>query len=80
MIRFGRLLASLFSFPPFGAAGCRKTIFGCSVGFSPTNLIEPLRVVVGADVSGDLARAANHMAQAAASVLVAADHTVVAAR
>jgi hypothetical protein len=80
MIRFGRLLASLFSFPPFGAAVCRKTIFGCSVGFSPTNLIEPLRVVVGADVSGDLARAANHMGQAAASVLVAADHTVVAAR
>jgi hypothetical protein len=47
MIRFGSLLASLFS--RFEAADCGKTIFGYSMGFSPAILSEPLHAVVGAE-------------------------------
>jgi hypothetical protein len=62
MIRFGSLLASLFSFSPFVAAGCRKTIFGYNASFSPINLPKSPRAVVGADVSCDLALAADYVA------------------
>jgi hypothetical protein len=57
IIRSGHLLASLFSFSPFGTAGCGKIIF-----LLQCNLLEQLCVVVAADVSSDLVQAANHVA------------------